>query len=96
MSLYEEAFGSARVTHQVACFEDHFVLIDSPLFRCREEARLAPAAFVPEMVEAAEYHGIRYMDRVGTINRVCVIGSLLRNMGPGDIIVLTDSMPTGS
>jgi 3-isopropylmalate/(R)-2-methylmalate dehydratase large subunit len=96
MALYEEAFGRVPVhdPEQVACFEDHFVLIDSPTVPDGvKKARLGPAQrLAAEMVEAAEYHGIRLHGpgrehQPGVCHRIVV-----EEYGrPGDIIVLTDS-----
>ncbi len=96
MALYEDAFGKVSVhdPDQVACFEDHFVLIDSPTVPDTvKKSRLGPARrLAEEMVEAAEEHGIRLhgpgrSHRPGVCHRIVV-----EEYGrPGDIIVLTDS-----
>lgn len=96
MALYEEAFGEVPVTDpdQVACFEDHFVLIDQPTVPDGVKGkRLAPAKrLAAEMVEAAEKHGLRLHGpgrdlQPGVCHRI-VVEDYAR---PGDIVVLTDS-----
>lgn len=96
MSLYEQAFGNAPVHNpdQVACFEDHFVLIDEPTVPAPvKRARLEPARqLAKEMVDAAEVHGLRLHGpgrplQAGVCHRIVV-----EEYGrPGDIIILTDS-----
>lgn len=96
MALYEEAFGKVPVKDpdQVACFEDHFVLIDQDTVpEAVKEARLGPAQrLAAEMVAAAEEHGLRLHGpgrelQPGVCHRIVV-----EEYGrPGDIIVLTDS-----
>lgn len=96
MALYEQAFGKTPVTDpdQVACFEDHFVLIDQPTVPDKVKgARLGPARrLAAEMVEAAEEHGLRLHGpgrelQAGVCHRI-VVEDYVR---PGDIVVLTDS-----
>jgi 3-isopropylmalate/(R)-2-methylmalate dehydratase large subunit len=96
MALYEQAFGNAPVhdPDQVACFEDHFVLIDQgSVPDAVKAARLEPARkLAAEMVAAAEQHGLRLHgpDRplqAGVCHRI-VVEDYAR---PGDIVVLTDS-----
>lgn len=96
MALYEQAFGKAPVhdPDQVACFEDHFVLIDQPTVPdAVKGARLAPARrLAEEMVAAAEEHGLRLHGpgralQAGVCHRI-VVEDYVR---PGDIVVLTDS-----
>ncbi len=96
MALYTEAFGKAPVhdPDQVACFEDHFVLIDEATVPdAVKAARLAPARqLAAEMVEACEAHGLRLHGPgrplpAGVCHRV-VVEDYAR---PGDIVVLTDS-----
>ncbi len=96
MALYEEAFGKVQVhePEQVACFEDHFVLIDSDSVPDKvKSARLMPAKrLAAEMVSACEEHGLRLHGpgrdlQEGVCHRIVV-----EEYGrPGDIIVLTDS-----
>jgi len=96
MALYEEAFGDAQVhdPDQVACFEDHFVLIDQPTVPDSVKSkRLAPAKrLAAEMVDACEKHGLRLHGPgralpPGVCHRL-VVEDYAR---PGDICVLTDS-----
>jgi 3-isopropylmalate/(R)-2-methylmalate dehydratase large subunit len=96
MALYEEAFGKTPVhdPDQVACFEDHFVLIDEATVPAAVKgARLGPARrLAAEMVEAAEEHGLRLHGpgralQAGVCHRI-VVEDYAR---PGDIVVLTDS-----
>ena len=96
MALYEDAFGDTPVQNpdQVACFEDHFVLIDEATVPAAvKDKRLAPARrLAAEMVEACEKHGLRLHGpgRVlppGVCHRL-VVEDYAR---PGDICVLTDS-----
>jgi 3-isopropylmalate/(R)-2-methylmalate dehydratase large subunit len=96
MALYEEAFGATPVhdPEQVACFEDHFVLIDQPTVpEAVKGKRLAPAKrLAAEMVEACEKHGLRLHGPgrphpPGVCHRL-VVEDYAR---PGDICVLTDS-----
>jgi 3-isopropylmalate/(R)-2-methylmalate dehydratase large subunit len=96
MALYEQAFGKTPVTDpdQVACFEDHFVLIDQPTVPDKVKgARLGPAKrLAAEMVQAAEEHGLRLHGpgrelQAGVCHRI-VVEDYVR---PGDIVVLTDS-----
>ena len=96
MSLYEEAFGKTPVhdPDQVACFEDHFVLIDEDTVPDKVKgARLGPARkLAAEMVAAAEEHGLRLHGpgralQAGVCHRI-VVEEYAR---PGDIVVLTDS-----
>ena len=96
MALYEAAFGKTPVhdPDQVACFEDHFVLIDEATVPAAVKgARLAPARrLAAEMVEAAEEHGLRLHGpgralQAGVCHRI-VVEDYAR---PGDIVVLTDS-----
>lgn len=96
MALYEQAFGKTPVhdPDQVACFEDHFVLIDQPTVPDKVKgARLAPARrLAAEMVAAAEEHGLRLHGpgrelQAGVCHRI-VVEDYVR---PGDIVVLTDS-----
>lgn len=96
MSLYEQAFGKAPVhdPSQVACFEDHFVLIGEDSVPANvKRARLEPARqLAQEMVAAATEHGLRLHGpgrplQAGVCHRIVV-----EEYGrPGDIIVLTDS-----
>ena len=96
MSLYEQAFGKAPVhdPSQVACFEDHFVLIGEDSVPDNvKRARLEPARqLAEEMVAAATEHGLRLHGpgrplQAGVCHRIVV-----EEYGrPGDIIVLTDS-----
>ncbi len=96
MALYEQAFGDTPVTNpdQVACFEDHFVLIDQPTVPdFVKSKRLEPARrLAAEMVEACEKHGLRLHGPgralpPGVCHRL-VVEDYAR---PGDICVLTDS-----
>jgi 3-isopropylmalate/(R)-2-methylmalate dehydratase large subunit len=96
MALYEKAFGKTPVhdPDQVACFEDHFVLIDQPTVPDKvKDTRLAPARrLAAEMVAAAEEHGLRLHGpgrelQAGVCHRI-VVEDYVR---PGDIVVLTDS-----
>ena len=96
MALYEEAFGKAPVhdPDQVACFEDHFVLIDEDTVpETVKGARLGPARkLAAEMVAAAEEHGLRLHGpgrdlQAGVCHRI-VVEDYAR---PGDLVVLTDS-----
>ena len=96
MALYEEAFGDTPVHNpdQVACFEDHFSLIDQPTVPDAVKAkRLAPAKrLAAEMVEACDKHGLRLHGAgralpPGVCHRI-VVEDYAR---PGDICVLTDS-----
>jgi len=96
MALYTEAFGKAPVKDpdQVACFEDHFVLIDHATVPDNvKKARLAPARqLAKEMIDAAEAHGLRVHGPgrgypAGVCHRI-VVEDYAR---PGDIVVLTDS-----
>jgi 3-isopropylmalate/(R)-2-methylmalate dehydratase large subunit len=96
MALYEQEFGKAPVKDpdQVACFEDHFVLIDEPTVPEGVKAkRLAPAKrLAAEMVAACEEHGLRLHGpgrelQPGVCHRI-VVEEYAR---PGDICVLTDS-----
>ena len=96
MALYEQAFGEAPVhdPEQVACFEDHFVLIgDETVPAGVKAARLGPARkLAAEMVAAAEKHGLRLHGPgrplpAGVCHRI-VVEDYAR---PGDIVVLTDS-----
>ncbi|MEC7949201.1 MAG: aconitase family protein [Myxococcota bacterium] len=96
MALYEQAFGNASVhdPDQVACFEDHFVLIDQPTVPdAVKGARLGPARrLAAEMVQAATQHGLRLHGpgralQAGVCHRI-VVEDYVR---PGDIVVLTDS-----
>ncbi len=96
MALYEDAFGQAPVADpdQVACFEDHFVLIDQPSVPdAVKSSRLAPARrLAAEMVDACDRYGLRLhgpgrSHRPGVCHRV-VVEDYAR---PGDIVVLTDS-----
>ena len=96
MALYAEEWGDAPVERpeQVAAFEDHFVLIDSPTVPDRvRKQRLGPATRLrDEMVEAARESGIRLHGpgqryQAGVCHRIVV-----EDYGaPGEIIVLTDS-----
>jgi len=96
MALYEEAFGDVQVhdPDQVACFEDHFVLIDQPTVPDGVKSkRLAPAKrLAAEMVEACEKHGLRLhgpgRDLPPGVCHRLVVEDYAR---PGDICVLTDS-----
>ncbi len=96
LALYEEAFGATPVhdPDQVACFEDHFVLIDQPTVpEAVKSKRLAPARrLAAEMVAACEKHGLRLHGPgralpPGVCHRI-VVEDYAR---PGDICVLTDS-----
>lgn len=96
MALYEQEFGKTPVKDpdQVACFEDHFVLIDEPTVPDGVKAkRLAPAKrLAAEMVAACEEHGLRLHGpgrdlQPGVCHRI-VVEEYAR---PGDICVLTDS-----
>ncbi len=96
MALYEQEFGKTPVKDpdQVACFEDHFVLIDQPTVPDGVKAkRLAPAKrLAAEMVAACEEHGLRLHGpgrdlQPGVCHRI-VVEEYAR---PGDICVLTDS-----
>jgi 3-isopropylmalate/(R)-2-methylmalate dehydratase large subunit len=96
MSLYEAAFGAAplRRPDDVACFEDHFVLLDAATVPGPvKAARLAPAqALAKEMVDACARHGIRLHGPgralpAGVCHRV-VLEDYAR---PGEVVVLTDS-----
>lgn len=96
MALYTESFGETPVERpdQVACFEDHFVLIDQETVPDRvKKQRLVPARRLrDEMVEASEHHGIRLHGPgrehdAGVCHRLVVEGYA----NPGEIIVLTDS-----
>ena len=96
MSLYEQAFGQARVEDpdQVACFEDHFVLIDEPSVPAPvKKARLAPARqLAAEMVDACERHGL-WLHGPGRPYPPGVCHRLVveQYARPGDIVILTDS-----
>ncbi|MCK6505045.1 aconitase family protein [Myxococcota bacterium] len=96
MSLYEQAFGEARVhdPDQVAAFEDHFVLIDQPTVpQGVKSARLGPARqLAKEMLDACEKHGLRLHGPgrplpAGVCHRL-VVEDYAR---PGDVVILTDS-----
>lgn len=96
MALYTEAFGAAPVhdPDQVACFEDHFVLIDHATVPASvKKARLEPARqLAREMFDAAEQHGLRVHGPgrpypAGVCHRI-VVEDYAR---PGDIVILTDS-----
>jgi 3-isopropylmalate/(R)-2-methylmalate dehydratase large subunit len=96
MALYTEAFGKVPVRdpHQVAAFEDHFVLIDEPTVPANvKKARLASSKeLTQEMVEACKEHGIALHGpgrdhEPGVCHRI-VVEEYAR---PGDIVVLTDS-----
>ena len=96
MALYEEAFGRAPVKDpdQVACFEDHFVLIDEATVpQAVKDKRLIPARkLAAEMVAACEEHGLRLHGpgrdlQAGVCHRI-VVEEYAR---PGDICILTDS-----
>lgn len=96
MALYEQAFGEDPVhdPEQVACFEDHFVLLDHPAVPDRvREARLGPARrLAAEMVAAAERHGLRIHGPGRDLPPgVCHRTVVERYARPGDIVVLTDS-----
>ena len=96
MALYEDAFGDTPVQNpdQVACFEDHFVLIDEATVPAAvKDKRLAPARrLAAEMVEACEKHGLRLhgpgRDLPPGVCHRLVVEDYAR---PGDICVLTDS-----
>lgn len=96
MALYAQEWDKAPVVRpeQVAAFEDHFVLIDSPTVPEKVKAqRLVPARRLrDEMVEACERNGIRLHGpgralQAGVCHRI-VVEEYAR---PGEIIVLTDS-----
>lgn len=96
MALYAQEWDTAPVhrPEQVAAFEDHFVLIDTPTVPDRvKQQRLLPARRLrDEMVEASERNGIRLhgpgqAHQAGVCHRI-VVEEYAR---PGDIIVLTDS-----
>lgn len=96
MALYEQEWGSAPVERpeQVACFEDHFVLIDQDTVPDRVKSqRLIPARRLrDEMVVASEKNGIRLHGPgrplpAGVCHRIVVEDYA----NPGEIIVLTDS-----
>ncbi|MEM6996130.1 MAG: aconitase family protein [Myxococcota bacterium] len=96
MALYEKEWGNVAVERpdQVACFEDHFVLIDNKTVPERVKSqRLIPARRLrDEMVVASEKNGIRLHGPgrplpAGVCHRIVVEDYA----NPGEIIVLTDS-----
>jgi len=96
MALYEEAWGNAPVerAEQVACFEDHFVLIDSKTVPDKVKSqRLIPARRLrDEMVAASEKNGIRLHGPGRALPQgVCHRIVVEDYANPGEIIVLTDS-----
>lgn len=96
MSLYEQGFGKVPVhaPEQVACFEDHFVLLDAP--SVPETVRLkrlgSARKMADEMVRACEEHGLALhgpgRDRPGGVCHRIVVEDYAV---PGDIVILTDS-----
>ncbi|MEL6189812.1 MAG: aconitase family protein, partial [Myxococcota bacterium] len=96
MSLYREAFGAAPLaeTTHVACFEDHFTLLDRPSVpEALKARRLEPARrLTEEMHEVAEryalpLHGPGRTHDAGVCHRIVVE----RYAEPGMIVALTDS-----
>ncbi len=96
MALYEEAFGDTPVhdPDQVACFEDHFVLIGEDTVPAKvKAARLEPARqLAAEMVAACEKHGLRLHGPGRALDPgVCHRLVVEQYARPGDIVILTDS-----
>jgi 3-isopropylmalate/(R)-2-methylmalate dehydratase large subunit len=96
IDLYKKAYGDAPIEapELVACFEDHFVLLDEPTVPENVKAnRLAPAKrLAEEMVQAcAEYgvtlHGPGRDAQAGVCHRIVVEDYAL----PGTVLCLTDS-----
>lgn len=96
MALFRDAFGNSRphAPSTIACFEDHFVLIDSPTTPdAVKKARLDPARqLTAEMVVACKEYGIPLhgpgRDREPGVCHRLVVEKYAK---PGDIVVLTDS-----
>ncbi len=97
-SLFREAYGDSRPhtsrLQDVVCFQDHFVLIDSPTTPVEaKNARLGPSRqLTDEMVAACQEYGVPLhgpgRDRAAGVCHRLVVEQYAR---PGDIVVLTDS-----
>ena len=61
INLYKEAYGDAPIENPelVACFEDHFVLINEPTVPESVKSKRSPAQrLAQEMVEACQEYGV--------------------------------------
>lgn len=96
MHIFKDGFGSAPIhsPEEVACFEDHFVLLDEDTVPLPvKNQRLGPArALTQEMLEACRAYGLRLHGPgrdapAGVCHRI-VLEEYAR---PGTVILLTDS-----
>jgi 3-isopropylmalate/(R)-2-methylmalate dehydratase large subunit len=96
INLYKEAYGDAPIENPelVACFEDHFVLINQPTVpESVKSKRLLPAQrLAQEMVEACQEYGVTLHGPgrdapAGVCHRLVLEDYAL----PGTVLCLTDS-----
>ena len=96
INLYKEAYGDAPIENPelVACFEDHFVLINEPTVpESVKSKRLLPAQrLAQEMVEACQEYGVTLHGPgrdapAGVCHRLVLEDYAL----PGTVLCLTDS-----